>query len=77
MKRMDLREEETIETTMVRLPRCTLPGYETVDFWEAIDMWKEWTLFGFPNNGGTMDQGALWLEVIKVLQYCAQRMKVV
>jgi hypothetical protein len=59
-----------------RVKRNTLPGYATVDFWESVGMWRDWKLLGNPEGGGTMDQGALWLDVIRIMQSCADKAKV-
>lgn len=59
----------------IRIDRRTLPEYETADFWEAVKMWNDWKEFGFPESGGTNDQGALWLSIIRLFQSCAKKLE--
>jgi hypothetical protein len=67
--------EET-ESMGIRVQRRDLPDYSTPDFWEAVGMWKDWKMFGFPNGGGSMDQPTLWFDIIRLMQSCAEKMKV-
>jgi hypothetical protein len=60
----------------VRMQRNSFPGYSTVDFWEAVQMWRTFSEFGFPDSGGTNDQGALWLDVVRTMKNCAKQMGV-
>ena len=67
--------EET-GTMGIRVQRRSLPDYSTPDFWEAVGMWRDWKMLGFPNSGGSMDQPALWLDIIRLMQSCADKMEV-
>ena len=69
-------EKETVETVLERVQRNKLPGYATVDFWEAVQMWMDWKTYGNPEAGGTMDQGALWLDVMRLMETCSRKMRV-
>jgi hypothetical protein len=69
-------EKETVETVLERVQRNKLPGYADDNFWEAVQMWRDWKCYGNPEAGGTMDQGALWLDVMRVMNTCAQKMRV-
>jgi hypothetical protein len=39
-------------------------------------MWRDHKEFGYPNSGGSMDQPALWLDIVRVMKDCAAMMKV-
>lgn len=67
-------EKESIEGE--RVQRNKIPGYSTVDFWEAVDIWRDWKIFGNPEGGGAMDQGALWRDIIRIMYSCAGKHKV-
>lgn len=69
-------EKETVETILERIQRNKLPGYATIDFWEAVQMWRDWKTFGNPYSGGYMDQGALWLDVVRLMDSCSKKMRV-
>jgi len=60
----------------IRLQRNSLPDYATEDFWEAVQMCRDWKTFGFPEHGGMNDQGALWSDVIRAMQRCGTELKV-
>jgi hypothetical protein len=60
----------------IRLQRNSLPDYATVDFWEALRMWRDWKMFGFPKSGGSDDQGALYMDIIRTMQLYADKMGV-
>lgn len=59
----------------IRLQRNKLPDYATDDFWEAIRMWQDWKTFGFPNSGGTNDQPALYLDILRVMNNISQKIE--
>ena len=59
----------------IRLNRNLLPDYATSEFWEAVQMWNDWKTFGFPNAGGSLDQGALYIAVLRCMNECAQNGK--
>jgi hypothetical protein len=67
---------ETVETVMERIPRNTFPDYSTPDFWEAVQMWRDWQTFGFPEAGGLNDQPCLWLDIMRLFNQWAHKMKV-
>jgi hypothetical protein len=76
MEAIPLAIDEATGTMGIRLQRRTLPDYATDDFWEAVDMWRDWKTFGFPDAGGMNDQGALWRMVMRVMERCGSEMKV-
>jgi hypothetical protein len=76
MEAIPLAIDERTGKMGVRLQRCTLPDYATDDFWEAVEMWRDWKTFGFPEPGGMNDQGSLWRLVIKVMERCGSELKV-
>jgi len=59
----------------IRLQRNTLPDYATDDFWEAVSMWNDFQQFGFPEHGGKNDQGALWTDIVRLMQSCADKLR--
>ncbi|MGV0982619.1 MAG: hypothetical protein ACOYB0_09680 [Polynucleobacter sp.] len=59
----------------IRLQRNLIPGYATADFWEAVQMWTDWKEFGFPCAGGTQDQPALWLIIVRLFQSCFKKLE--
>ncbi len=67
--------DEKKERFGIRLQRNTLPDYATDDFWEAVSMWKDWQTFGFPNSGGKDDQPALYIDVLRIMNRMAERVK--
>lgn len=67
--------DEEKERFGIRLQRNRLPDYATVDFWEALQMWNDWQEFGFPEDGGTNNQGALWMVIVRTFEKCAQRIR--
>ena len=73
---MSEHDMETVETVMERIQRRSIPSYATDDFWEAINMWRDYRDFGFPEAGGLNDQPALWLDVVRLMMSCAKKMKV-
>lgn len=71
-----MSERELVTTVNERVQRCELPDYATPEFWEAVQMWMDWRTFGFPYAGGNMDQPALWMDVMRVMNECARIMGV-
>jgi hypothetical protein len=69
-------DKEAVELIGERIERNTFPDYATDDFWEAISIWRDFGTFGFPEAGGTMDQPALWMDLVRLMQSCADKMKV-
>jgi hypothetical protein len=76
LEAMGEKDMETIETVKERIQRRSLPGYATEDFWEAVSMWRDYSEFGYPDAGGANDQGALWLDVVRLMKECAKSMGV-
>jgi hypothetical protein len=66
-------EKEGIPALGIRIDRNKLPDYANEDFWEAVQMWNDWKTFGNPESGGTNEQPALWLLVIRYMESCSQR----
>ncbi len=56
----------------IRIDRNKLPDYATADFWEAVQMWRDWQTFGNPEAGGTNDQPALWRTIVKHMEDCSK-----
>ena len=69
-------EKEAIEFLGERFDRSTFPGYDTPIFWEALQIWRDWKSFGFPWEGGTLNQGALYFDILRIMQTCGRVMKV-
>ena len=66
-----LSEQEAIPGLGIRVQRNTLPDYATDDFWEAVQMWKQWRSMKIPPNaGGSMDQPCLWWDVVSTMEQC-------
>jgi len=64
-----LSEQEAIPELGIRVQRNTLPGYATSDFWESVQMWKQWRSMRMaPNAGGSMDQPCLWWDVVSTME---------
>jgi len=59
----------------IRIQRNSIPDYLTDDFREAVQMWQDWKTFGFSESGGTNDQPALWMDIIRLIESCARKMK--
>jgi hypothetical protein len=76
LKGLGEKEMETVTTAGIRVQRRSLPDYATADFWECVQMWRDWEIFGNPESGGTLDQPALWFDIVRVMQDCADNMKV-
>jgi len=76
LKDLGPKDMETVTTVGERVQRRSLPGYATDDFWEAVQIWRDWKTFGNPEAGGVLDQPCLWLDVVRVMQSCADKMKV-
>lgn len=53
----------------IRVERNRIPEYASEDFWEAVQMWKDWKTFGFPESGGLNNQPCLWTMVIRNMEY--------
>jgi len=60
----------------IRIQRNLIPDYATKDFWEALGLWRDWKMFGFPHSGGTDEQGALYMDILRVIQSYAEKMGV-
>ena len=52
----------------IRVQRNTIPDYETPDFLEAVGMWQDWKMFGFPRAGGTLDQPTLYIRILRLME---------
>lgn len=52
----------------IRIQRNSIPDYATEDFWEAIGLWSDWKMFGFPEVGGSNDQGGLYMDILRAMQ---------
>jgi len=59
----------------IRLQRNALPDYATDDFWEALQMWNDWQEFGAPESGGSNDQGALWMVIIRLFNGLSNKIR--
>lgn len=59
-----------------RFQRNSFPDYDTEDFREAVRMWRDFERFGFPRAGGQYDQPALWIDIVRTMQFCADKMGV-
>ena len=44
-----------------------LPGI-VEDYWPALMAWKDFKTFGLPYAGGYMEQPALWVAIMRVLE---------
>jgi hypothetical protein len=59
---------EEKKTYGIRVQRNKIYTYATEDFWEAAQMWQDWKTFGFLCAGGTEDQPALYLDIIRSME---------
>jgi hypothetical protein len=53
------------------MQRRLFPDYLTQDYIEASRMWGDWKTLGNIRAGGSMDQPALWLDIIETFNDCA------
>lgn len=54
----------------IRIQRNSIPDYATDDFWESVQLWTDWKMFGFAEHGGINEQGGLYMDILRTLQTC-------
>lgn len=53
--------------------RADIPKYLSRHAYEAINVWKSWTIFGMPFAGGWAEQPAVYWDVIETLEMEARK----